>query len=611
VALDERLKHELERAGRPADPSGVYEDLIRLRERHRIVRRMQSSALAVVVLAASIAGVYGLSRIVGPGGSTAGVDPSPFPIVPLENGRITYSMSTNDGMELHSVLPDGTEQQAIPTPEGLPWLHSWSPDGTKIAVSVFPARDGNRSIWVMNGDGSDPVRVASAENVSVPSWSADGTTIAYTARTDERTEIHIVSADGTNDRVLHAEDAEGTFAIFSAKFSPDGTQILFDRGTDLGFDIFVMNVDGTAGRQLTTTGTDYDPHWSPDGTQIAFTRQEIVQVDGMRRATSNIFVMNADGTDVRRLTDRDHFSTLLDPEWSPDGTKIAYVNAVTGGPGSLVVMDPDGSNPVTLVERDVVSISWQPLPSTDIPVEPQPSQPEGRGQQDIGLGFPVCDVTSVDGQFAVDVHGRAFVATRTGDTGRCPTGEGGPQVLAVDVTGDGLADASYGPLECDWFCSAFSAPDVNGDGVDEILIQNVQFSIAGLQLFAVVDDADIPTVEPVTIAPPGDPEGGLEPGAIAQLWLGGDAFSLSTLRCGTLDTPDGPGIIFTEAESVPHDSPDAEWHAHEVTFALRNTELHVIDVRDFTEPVSTDAPSFQSGQRLCGSNLGPSQLPSG
>ena len=53
MALDERLKHELERAGRPADPSGVYEDLIRRRERRRIVRKVESGVLAIVVVAVS------------------------------------------------------------------------------------------------------------------------------------------------------------------------------------------------------------------------------------------------------------------------------------------------------------------------------------------------------------------------------------------------------------------------------------------------------------------------------------------------------------------------------------------------------------------------------
>ena len=63
MALDERLRRELERAGRPADPSGVYEELIRRRERRRIGRRVQAGTLALVVFAATIGGFFALTRV--------------------------------------------------------------------------------------------------------------------------------------------------------------------------------------------------------------------------------------------------------------------------------------------------------------------------------------------------------------------------------------------------------------------------------------------------------------------------------------------------------------------------------------------------------------------
>jgi dipeptidyl aminopeptidase/acylaminoacyl peptidase len=139
-----------------------------------------------------------------------------------------------------------------------------------------------------------------------------------------------------------------------------GAHFKSHQGTESGFDIFVMNTDGSGVRRVTTTGHDYDPHRSPDGTRIALTRQE-------GPMQSDIFVMAADGSNVLRLTDGSPGMTNLDPEWSPDGSKIAYVAGKTGGPGGLVVMNVDGSDPVTLVPDGVLGISWQPLPAITSP----------------------------------------------------------------------------------------------------------------------------------------------------------------------------------------------------------------------------------------------------
>jgi TolB protein len=116
-----------------------------------------------------------------------------------------------------------------------------------------------------------------------------------------------------------------------------------------------MNADGSDVTRLTDGGHDYNPGWSPDGTMIAFTRQGV-------GAQSDIYVMDADGSNVRQLTDGGPGKTNLYPEWSPDGTKIAYVAGKNGGPGGLVIMNPDGSDPVMLVKDGVLGTSWQPVP---------------------------------------------------------------------------------------------------------------------------------------------------------------------------------------------------------------------------------------------------------
>jgi hypothetical protein len=180
------------------------------------------------------------------------------------------------------------------------------------------------------------------------------------------------------------------------------------------------------------------------------------------------------------------------------------------------------------------------------------------------------------------------------------------QVLAVDVSGDNVADTSVGPLECDPWCSAFAAPDVDGDGTDELLIQNIQFTIAGLRLYDVGSDPR-PTVRPVTVASPGYRGEGLAPGAEPQLWIGGDAFDSDSLRCfDDQPPPTGPGrvLIQTSATQVPPDSPDAMWHATQTWFDLQpDGTVTIVDRGDFKEPVGSGPPSFAQPKQLCGARL--------
>lgn len=239
---------------------------------------------------------------------------------------------------------------------------------------------------------------------------------------------------------------------------------------------------------------------------------------------------------------------------------------------------------------------------------PQPG-PSPAAEDRSGLGFPLCQVSSVDGHFVTpDQTSTVLVATRKGDTGGCPAPEEAFNVVALDVDRDGVADTSFGPIACTLECRAFSAPDIDGDATDELLVVQDGGAVVGLRLYDVVEADGQTSIVPVDVADPGDPRGGFEAGRQASFLLGGDAFELYALRCGDVPEPDGPGVVATQAESLPHDAPNAEWHAHETTLVLRDDGLlHVVDDRDITEPVTDDpsGPSFRSGERLCGSNLGP------
>lgn len=352
------------RLGDMESGGGLPSHVVRRAKRGRVMVVAATAITSVLVVSGATLGTASLLRQSPEQPPSGGIDIGPLPISERDNGVIAYTPAQSTG-ELRLIRPDGSKG-VIRIPEGIAWDHAWSPDGTQLAVAISPlGTEEKRGIWVMDADGADARQVAAAETLSGPSWAPDGTWIAYSARTDSTTSIHAVRPDGSEDRVLHTEGAEGTFSIFSVHFSPDGTQLLFDRGTDSGFDIFMMKTDGSDVQRLTTTGIDYDPYWSPDGSQIVFTREDDSSADENTTPTSDIFVMDADGGNVQRLTEAQPQDTFLGAVWSPDGTKIAYTAGRTGGGGPMVVMAADGSNRKMVVTDDVLGISWQSILKED------------------------------------------------------------------------------------------------------------------------------------------------------------------------------------------------------------------------------------------------------
>ncbi len=127
-------------------------------------------------------------------------------------------------------------------------------------------------------------------------------------------------------------------ACFWLATSPLLGKIVFYSKRDGNTEIYTMNSDGTNQRRLTfNEASDGLGSWSPNGRQIVF--------DSERDGNWEVYVMNADGTNQHRLTH--HPRVDADPDWSPDGSQIAFLSAQNGGPDhkfNIFVMDTDGGN---------------------------------------------------------------------------------------------------------------------------------------------------------------------------------------------------------------------------------------------------------------------------
>ncbi len=173
--------------------------------------------------------------------------------------------------------------------------------------------------------------------------------------------MYVVSADGSTLTRL----TQGKLDHFP-QWSPDGRQIAFSRNGN----IWVMNFSAEPTpqvsdlRQLTTDPKEYasSPVWSPDGKQIAFASQ-VGDAHGVSAYndpnTAEIFVMNADGANLHKLTDNQTID--ITPGWSPDGKQIAF-SSNRDGAFQVYVMDADGSNVRQLTTGDAnnVGSAWSP-----------------------------------------------------------------------------------------------------------------------------------------------------------------------------------------------------------------------------------------------------------
>jgi len=167
---------------------------------------------------------------------------------------------------------------------------------------------------------------------------------------DGGSHIEAVGPDGSGQRVVFEGEP---MRIAQIAWSPDGTKIAYQNPIVDERGIFVANADGSDAVRLTDGWNDGWPSWSPDGSKILFTRSAVDPGDDRCipgtphdfRCPTDIHVMDADGSNVVRLTD-DPAGEFM-PVWSPDGGLIAFAregDLVAGTYEAIFAMRPDGTN---------------------------------------------------------------------------------------------------------------------------------------------------------------------------------------------------------------------------------------------------------------------------
>ena len=262
--------------------------------------------------------------------------------------KIAYIVKSGKRFELQVSDADGYGAQTVLASNEPLISPSWSPDGTRLAYVSFERQ--KPIVYVQSLLTGKRKAVSEFRgNNSAPAWAPDGNKLAVVLTKDGNTQIYTINADGSGVKRLTYSSGIDT----EPNYAPDGKSIVFTSDRGGSPQIYRINADGGDASRLTFDGNyNVTPRYSPDGKSFAF----IQRVNG---ASFNVAVQDMATWQVQVLTDTRKDES---PSFAPNGKMILYATEV-GGRGVLAAVSSDGrvKQRLTTQAGDVREPAWGPL----------------------------------------------------------------------------------------------------------------------------------------------------------------------------------------------------------------------------------------------------------
>ena len=260
--------------------------------------------------------------------------------------------------EQQMVFPEEDEEKPL-IPVQITFLEnlaadpSWSPDGSQLVFLGLEKDITKGGLYIMNSDGTEVIKIAGQwgrEHLFNPSWSpVDNRIVGHGM---ENNGLFLINLDGdTTERIqLTAQKSE------MPSWSPDGTKIAYNTYNEDGSfsSISVMNADGSGQVQLTDEKDGFctGPSFSYDGSKIVYLKGfTSYSPDSQNRPPNEIWVMDSDGSDKHVIyAPGDSSQVIRERAWNKDNKIVFARHKAAMGFPQIWVINSDGTNPQAIIE---------------------------------------------------------------------------------------------------------------------------------------------------------------------------------------------------------------------------------------------------------------------